>query len=982
MIGRTLGAYRIVDQIGMGGMATVYKGYDPHTDRYVAIKTLPQQYSNNPDFRTRFENEAKAIARLEHIHILPVFAYGEEDGISYMAMRYLDTGTLKETIEREALSYAQIGKLLRQLASALDYAHDHSIIHRDVKPSNALVDEQGNVYLTDFGIAKIVESSVDLTGTGILGTPQYMSPEQCAGSRDITPASDQYSLGVVLYEMVTRRTPYMAETPMAILQMQILGHPLDPPSTVRDDLPPGVERVILKALSREPGDRFPTCTAMADAYDLALTGAPEPTTDNDTAQLPKTRPANEADVDAATAVGLVGMDAPVEDQSTMPIRVSQPTIERTPAHSGLPTWAIALAALVVIAGLVVFGLEVFDTGDEETAAVAALPTDTPSETPENTNTLRPTREPTATRAPVGITQVAAVSARDDRFGFALQPLPDIVMVTPCDPNDSEASSGICLRDPTFLKLEELLPDVDIDNRWLSGLSFSPDGRQIVFAAQRSDQVGDVPPESVFNNLYVLDLDENTLVELNMGRENAISPSWSPDGEWIAMHLSCRLAVVRPDGSDLTVLRQTTRDDCFQEPQWSPDSHYIVTSWLPENMPSGEIAREVRIYELENPEHVVTVAETRFMMQMCGNMQIAFSPDGQYINYMDENCNAWFAPVNGDDPFRVDTLDRRGGAAFWWMAFSYPQWNGEATTDPIEIPGLGDLAPTDTPEPTATDTPTPTETPEAVGVTEVAAVVDERFGFSLSPSVEMFTLTSCNDDPYNTGLCAEGPAFEDLMPDEDADNYHFNHASYSPDGRQVAFAAQRSDQDRDTPQSNVQFSLYIYDLDTAELVELNWGPHGLLAPTWSPDGEWIAMHMSGDLAIVRPDGSDLTVLAHVEATAFEEPEWSPDSRFIVVSWLPDGWADGAVREVHIYDIENPDDYRLMAETTIVEGMYNSLQVAFSPDGRYINYADGVRRGWIIPVDGSDEATRITQWNHHEGVAYWWQSSTHPQWGGDD
>jgi len=270
MIGQTLAGFRIIEQIGTGGMATVFKAYDASADRYVAIKTLHQHYSTDPSFRTRFELEAKAIAKLEHIHILPMFAYGEVDGIAYMAMRYLETGTLKELMADDSLSLERISLLLKQIASALDYAHSQQIIHRDIKPSNILVDRQENAMLTDFGIAKIIESTLDLTGTGIIGTPEYMSPEQFKDSSRITPASDQYSLAVILYEMITGRTPYEAETPVAILQKQMLAEPLPLPRSLRPDLPEETERVILKALSREPDQRFASCMALADAFEHSL----------------------------------------------------------------------------------------------------------------------------------------------------------------------------------------------------------------------------------------------------------------------------------------------------------------------------------------------------------------------------------------------------------------------------------------------------------------------------------------------------------------------------------------------------------------------------------------------------------------------------------------------------------------------------------------------------------------------------------------
>jgi serine/threonine-protein kinase len=270
MIGTTLGSYRIVEQIGMGGMATVYKAYDPDTDRYVAVKVLSHHYSQEPTFLERFRQEAKAVAGLQHPYILPVHAYGEQDGTAYLVMPYMDTGTLRDVLSRGALPLRETSRLLGQTASALDYAHGKGIIHRDVKPSNLLVDGEGNAYLTDFGIAKIVEATLELTGTGMaLGTPQYLSPEQCQGVKDLKPATDVYSLGIVLYQMLTGQVPFQAETPMAVIQKHLTA-PLPPPRSLRPDLPEAVEGVVFKALSKEPEQRFPSAASMGEALSSAV----------------------------------------------------------------------------------------------------------------------------------------------------------------------------------------------------------------------------------------------------------------------------------------------------------------------------------------------------------------------------------------------------------------------------------------------------------------------------------------------------------------------------------------------------------------------------------------------------------------------------------------------------------------------------------------------------------------------------------------
>ncbi|HEB64513.1 MAG TPA: serine/threonine protein kinase, partial [Chloroflexi bacterium] len=271
MIGQTLGNYRIVEQIGLGGMATVYKAYDPVMDRYVAIKVLPQQFSDDPQFRQRFQREARAIARLEHLHILPVFAYGEEGRTAYIVMRYLEAGTLTDRIAEGPLPFDEASRILGQLAGALDHAHGHGVLHRDVKPSNVLLDAAGNVYLMDFGIAKMVEATIDLTGEMMLGTPAYMSPEQCKGE-PVTAASDIYSLGIVLYEMVTGRRPFHAETPIAVI-LQQLNDPLPPPRELRPDLPPQAENVIFKALAKDPESRYRSAGELAAAFARAVAEA-------------------------------------------------------------------------------------------------------------------------------------------------------------------------------------------------------------------------------------------------------------------------------------------------------------------------------------------------------------------------------------------------------------------------------------------------------------------------------------------------------------------------------------------------------------------------------------------------------------------------------------------------------------------------------------------------------------------------------------
>ena len=267
-IGQIVGNYRILDWVGQGGMATVYKAWDLERKRLVAFKALFPFLTNDPRFRARFEREAKILHRLRHAHIIPVLDFGEAEGLLYLVMPYITLGSLRDRLEEGPVTVEQGSKIICQIADALQFAHDHRVIHRDVKPSNILVDDNYNAWLSDFGFARMHDASMSITGSTLVGTPAYMSPEQILG-HTTTPSSDQYALGVLLYQLATGSLPYEADTPMG-LALKHATEPLPRPRAVNPKLPDAIEEVIVKALSKDSNYRYPSVTAFSDAFQAAL----------------------------------------------------------------------------------------------------------------------------------------------------------------------------------------------------------------------------------------------------------------------------------------------------------------------------------------------------------------------------------------------------------------------------------------------------------------------------------------------------------------------------------------------------------------------------------------------------------------------------------------------------------------------------------------------------------------------------------------
>ncbi len=274
LVGRSLGQYRVVERIGAGGMATVFKGYQPNLDRYVAVKVLPAYHARDPVFRERFAREARSVARLAHPNIVQIYDSGEQDSISYIVMEYVDGGTLKDRLKQHpsGLAIPETIDFMIQAAEGLGCAHRNGIVHRDVKPANMLLRKDGYLLISDFGIVKILDATnLTRAGTGI-GTPQYMSPEQCKGE-PVDRRSDIYSLGIVMFHCLVGSVPFTAENPVSITVKHI-NEPLPVQRLQMVNIPPPIEQIVVRMTAKAPQDRFQTMEAVVAALRGVLTDWP------------------------------------------------------------------------------------------------------------------------------------------------------------------------------------------------------------------------------------------------------------------------------------------------------------------------------------------------------------------------------------------------------------------------------------------------------------------------------------------------------------------------------------------------------------------------------------------------------------------------------------------------------------------------------------------------------------------------------------
>jgi len=407
------GRYEILSEIGRGGMATVYLARDTSFNRDVALKALPQQFTHDRSFQWRFEQEARVLANLEHYAILPVYDFGEEQGYPYIVMRYMTGGALTNRIVSRKLQLIHVVNITQRICDALDEAHDKGIVHRDLKPGNILFDQHGRAYLADFGIARLAEATASFTGSAIIGTPAYMSPEQVHGSQQIDGRSDLYAMGIIIFEMLAGRVPFAAETPTK----QMMSHVLEPVPDIlalQPSLPPALAAVVTRSLAKDPDDRFQTGRELGKAITAAVT--------EEQGQLM---------VPAVSSIG------PPTLPGTIPLASSDG--EQKPR---IPVWLLGIIGILALAAVVWAVATIIGSTNGESststptqtvaelaeAAVIDTPEPTRAATPTQTKVAAMTRTPTSTSTR-RLTLTPTVANEADQSAMKPTPVFEVVVNT-------------------------------------------------------------------------------------------------------------------------------------------------------------------------------------------------------------------------------------------------------------------------------------------------------------------------------------------------------------------------------------------------------------------------------------------------------------------------------------------------------------------------------------------------------------------------
>jgi serine/threonine protein kinase len=594
LAGRTIGNYQILEEIGRGGMAIVYRAYQPSLNRYVAVKVLPSQFAFDEQFVERFQREARAAAGLRHPNIVVIHDVGHQEGTYYLVMEYLQGRTLKQLIEEEGpLPQRRVARIVEQLADALDYAHQRGFVHRDVKPANIFVGEGDRVTLTDFGIAKAASETQHLTRTGtLMGTPEYMSPEQAEGGR-VDHRTDLYALGVVLYQMLVGRVPFSATTPHAVLYKHV-HEPPPPPKQINPKLSSAVESLILRAVAKRPEQRFQRGRELTVAMQAALAGKaparpppiPPPTRPGTTASQQRSPLVWILAGIAAALVLLLGglfliLGGDESDESRLPSTTHTSTSEVVASETLLPT-LVTTETPVAVTDTPLPSTQVPPTGTPLTLTDTPIP---PTDTP-----IPPTATP-VTPSPTPAAYFGRLAFSSDRDGNSEIYVVDLAGGSPQRLTNHNAN--------------DWLPD------------WSPDGSRIAFTSNRTGSY----------DLWAINRDGSNLRALVQTGAWDEYARWAPDGQRLSLSttattqgISNSEIFIRLTDSTLVQRTSSTAEDQFAD--WSPDGRLVYTEGF-----KGDSNWDIYMVNADGSNRSLWLGGAT-----C-DVQPTWSPDGQWIAFL-------------------------------------------------------------------------------------------------------------------------------------------------------------------------------------------------------------------------------------------------------------------------------------------------------------------------------------------------------------
>ena len=597
LVGKQIGQYDILALLGYGDISSVYRARQLTTEQIVAVKVFHSDAFDEPTFQSRFEHEVRILSRLEHPHILPIYDVGRDQDITYIVMRYVAGGTLADLLKRYGqLTPEEIVPVIQQVASALDYAHQRGILHRNLKPSNILLDEEGDAYLSDFSLARVREALVMMTNAGYIGTPAYIAPEVARGERILTPAVDIYELGVILFEALTGRLPFEAESSAAQVMLHV-NEPAPSPRTFNPEIPPEVEAIILKALAKNPEERFRSAGELSRALTLA-TGV---TTDavrrpDITALLPRQE-----------EVKPLPVPLPEADEDTHPtrheaapgrraIRRWRRQRERSARRRSGARWYTALLGLLLlivswfVVG-VVGGLEVRRQVNQATlVAIHNEQTRVAEVAATQANaTLNAVNTATQEALSAMMTATALIATETPRPTVTPTPTPTLTptpfagsqgLIALVSERDGDAE--IFILNPASGELTQVTAN-GVDD---GGPAWSPDGSLLAFHS---------PEDPTGQHIYVVDSNGQNRRQITRGFRIDSTPLWSPNGATLAyFSIDGTRSLIRShvlDGDEETTLVQlppgvgeVTLID------WAPDGETLTIFGFPPTSTVPDIQR--------------------------------------------------------------------------------------------------------------------------------------------------------------------------------------------------------------------------------------------------------------------------------------------------------------------------------------------------------------------------------------------------------